>query len=150
MAYVKEVQIIMRFPFKGNEIEQVRGRWSRKLPQANVSEISESSISNQQLNLIRVVRCQVRRTNTSKWSTINTNFTLNPKFICHEVQNWLAITFHIIRCTWPFCESVASIVPSDNINTLFKIKTEPVIVRCVDHVMIKKGIWITTNYSRFL
>lgn len=139
----------MRFPLQSNNIEQVRCRWTTKLPQTNVSEISKSSISNQQLNLIRVVCCQVRSAYTSQWSTINTYFPFNPKFINHKVQDWLAITFHIIRSTWTFCMSVASIVPSDNIYALLEIKTEPVIVWCIDHVMIKKGIWITTYYSGF-
>lgn len=120
-----------------------------------IIKIWHRTITDKYLNDFREFFDKMRSCYSSNWSPVNSNIALDLDLVNQELQNSFGIHSLLIRIMiWCphilLTETVASIIPRDDITFSPQEKVKPVGVRSRHHPLINHGIWIVHYDCGFL
>lgn len=117
-----------------------------KLSHCQRLKIRKGPISNHHIHFVDQISCS----DPSKGPPVNSYFTSQTHLLAEIVIYDYGV---LLKDCWSgssFCATEASVVPKYHINTSIKKEPEIESMRLINHMLIKHGIGVTKNESRFV
>ena len=139
-----EIVVVLDLPSARSHLEQEISELPTILPVRHRTCAAERPVNDCHVSFWADVTCG----NAAQRSTIDTNFPLDFHFIPYEVVHGINVLLHGIgrwRAMWP---TICSVVPREDVYTLFKEELKVEGVWNMHHLLVEHGVWVAQDDSR--